>query len=83
MDDPLQGPLLIRPAMNVNYQSVRELRWNLEKLTTGAFVGVATLSDVRPHTARDWGNENDNLFAPESAGAIIFCVSYDSIPRRD
>jgi ASCH domain len=48
-----RGPILIHSAMKVNSHFARELGLNPEKLTAGAFVGVAVLSDVRPYTRED------------------------------
>jgi len=48
-----RGPILIHSAMKVNSYFARELGLNPEKLITGAFVGVAVLSDVRPYTRAD------------------------------
>jgi hypothetical protein len=39
--------------MKIYAEDARQLGLNPEKLITGAFVGVAILTDVRPHTKAD------------------------------
>ncbi len=48
-----RGPILIHSAAKMNSYFAGELGLNPEKLITGAFVGVAVLSDVRPYTRED------------------------------
>jgi hypothetical protein len=48
-----RGALLIHSAMRMDTEFARKLGLNPEKLTAGAFVGVAVLSDVRPYTRED------------------------------
>jgi ASCH domain len=48
-----RGPLVIHAAMRVDSEDARQLGLNPEMLTTGSFVGVAVLSDVRPFTGKD------------------------------
>jgi ASCH domain len=48
-----RGPLLIHSAMRVKSEFAKKLGLNPERLTTGAFVGVAVLSDVRPYSRAD------------------------------
>jgi hypothetical protein len=44
---------VIHAAMKVDAAEARRLGLNPEKFTTGAFVGVAILSDSRPYTRED------------------------------
>jgi hypothetical protein len=44
---------VIHAAMRVDSEDTKRLGLNPEKLITGAFVGVAALSDVRPYTRED------------------------------
>jgi hypothetical protein len=48
-----RGPLVIHAAARVDAEDARHFGLNPEKLITGAFVGVAILSDVRPYTRQD------------------------------
>ena len=48
-----RGPLVIHSAMKVDSDDARQLGLNPEMLTTGCFVGIAVLSDVRPYTGKD------------------------------
>ncbi len=48
-----RGPLVIHAASKVDAHQVRRLGFNPESFVTSAFVGVAVLSDVRPHTRAD------------------------------
>jgi hypothetical protein len=48
-----RGPLLIQAAARVDSESAVECSLNPKTLTTGAFVGVAILTDVRPYTRQD------------------------------
>jgi hypothetical protein len=48
-----RGPLVIHAAMRVDSEDAKRLGLNPETLITGAFVGVAVLSDVRPYTRED------------------------------
>jgi len=48
-----RGPLVIHAAAKVDAWDARQFGLDPEKLTTGAFVGFAILSDVRPYTRAD------------------------------
>ncbi len=48
-----RGPLVIHAAAKVDSDDARQLGLNPETLTTGCFVGIAVLSDVRPYTGTD------------------------------
>jgi hypothetical protein len=48
-----RGFLAIHAAAKINAEKARRLGLNPERLIVGAFVGVAILSDVRPHTRED------------------------------
>ena len=48
-----RGPLVIHAAMSVDSEDAKRLGLNPETLITGAFVGVAVLSDVRSYTRED------------------------------
>src|SRR6266849_6970309 len=48
-----RGPLVIHAAMRVDSEDAKRLGLNPETLITGAFVGVAVLSDVRSYTRED------------------------------
>ena len=48
-----RGPLVIHSAARVDSQSATVLGLNPDTLTSGAFVGVALLTDVRPYTRSD------------------------------
>ncbi|MGH9795169.1 MAG: ASCH domain-containing protein [Candidatus Acidiferrales bacterium] len=48
-----RGPLVIHASGKVDSWAAWELGLNPEKLPTGAFVGVATVSDIRPYTRED------------------------------
>lgn len=48
-----RGPLVIHAAAKVDAWDARNFGLDPEKLTTSAFVGFATLSDVRPYTKAD------------------------------
>lgn len=63
---------MIHAAMKIDFEDAWQLRLNPEKLITGAFVGVAILSNVRPFSREDarllssrhaGGNWYSNLFS--------------------
>jgi hypothetical protein len=48
-----RGLLAIHSSKKIDAQDARDLGLDPEKLRTGCFVGVATLSEVRPYTRDD------------------------------